>query len=215
MLTIHATRSPEALKPLVALEELRLTYHFCTIERFGGPGARAAEAPLLTDDDDDRFAIFSPTAALLHLAEREPRLLPAGPASRAVALQWLGWESAALGPLEAHRSAHPQRAWPPVSRDAARTALALLDRQLARGPFLMGTFGITDIAVWPWARAYRAAGVPMEGLVRASAWLDAIEDRPAARRALARLQREGVAPTPPYGSPIAACALTTSASAAE
>ena len=215
MLTIHATRSPEALKPLVALEELGLTYHFCTTDRFGGPGAAAAEAPLLTDDADDRFAIFSPMAALLHLAEREPRLLPTGPASRAVALQWLGWEAATLGPLEGHRCLHHVRVRPPVSRDAARGALELLDRQLARAPFLMGAFGLADIGVWPWARAYRAAGIPTHDLRHAIAWLDALENRTSARRAIARLHAGELAPPRPHACAVADCALAPSASAAE
>jgi GST-like protein len=215
MLTIHAARSPEALKPLIAFEELGFDCHFCTTDRFGGPGARAAEVPLLTDDQDDRFAIFSPTAVLLHLADRAPRLIPSGPASRAVALQWLGWEAASMGPLDEDRCRRHEPVRPPVAREAARRALELLDRQLARAPFLMGSFGLADIAAWPWARAYRAERVPMSDLRRLQGWLDAMDDRPAARRALARLHTDALTARRPLACAIGPCGLALAASAAE
>ena len=189
MLKVHVTRSPDDVKPLIALEELGLPYELAFHESLPGAGAQAATRPSMTDDADARFAIFSPAAALLHLAEQGPGLV--APDRRAAALQWLGWEAAALGPLNDHRCQHHPRLRAVIGREAARGAFELLDRHLAKRAFLTGTFGLADIGVWPWAFALRSAGVPSGDLRSFEAWLGAVHARPAVRRAQAAQRRGG------------------------
>jgi GST-like protein len=153
-------------------------------------GAVVAQHPILTDEGNGGFPVFSATAAVLYLAERSGRLLPLEEPRRAVALQWLGWESMALGPLSRVAGAwrHPLR--PRLTAGSARSALELLDRRLSRVPFLAETFGIVDLAVWPWARMYAANGAPCADLGHVTRWIAAIGERPSVQRALVRLREE-------------------------
>jgi GST-like protein len=193
MLRLHVTRSPDDVKPLIAVEELGLPYDVTFLDHLPAVGADAAAAPVLTSPTDDRFAIFSPAAALLHLAEHEPSLLPQVPGARAAAVQWLAWEQASLGPLDDHRCEHHPLVRPQLSAEGARRAFELLDRQLASRPFLLGAFSVADIGVWPWAFALRAGGGPVGGLRHLAAWLEAVHVRPAVQRACG-VHRRGVAP---------------------
>jgi GST-like protein len=189
MLRVHVTHSPDAHKPLIAIEELGLAYDVAFSGPFTGSGAHAAAAPILTDTEDARFAVFSPAAALLSLAERGIAPLALDPAERTAALQWLGWEAAALGPLTDHVCQHEPLLRAPIDVAAARDAFTFLDRRLARAPFLLGAFGAADIGVWPWAFALRARGIAADDLVYLATWLDAIGARPAVQRAMAAHRR--------------------------
>lgn len=195
MLTLSTTPSPDGWRLAAAAEELTVPYLLrqrteptrsareAGVSSFG----RVSREPVLLDHANGDFPVFATNAALLYLGERHRRLLDREPRERACALQWLCWESTMLGPLHGSGADHyPSNARSLVPPAALTRHLELLDRRLAGAPFLAGTFGIADLAVWSWAQEYARRGVSLSETPNVEAWCDHISRRPAVRRALAR-----------------------------
>jgi len=149
-------------KVLWALDELRLQYER---EDWGLPIRDPkvpeflalnpnGQVPVLIEGD---FVLWESNAILIYLAEREGVLLPQHLESRALALQWLGWQASELNPPwgyavnalirktpgydDPERIAHSIRQW--------GAKMALLEGQLAKGTaFVAGDeFTVADIAL--------------------------------------------------------------------
>jgi GST-like protein len=130
------------------------------------------------------------------LAGKTGRLLPADPRQRSVALQWLTWQVASLGPMGG-QAAHflryaPERIDYAIERYTAESArlTRILERRLGEADYLAGDdYSIADIAVWPWygglaKGALYGAGEFLDvgsykNLLR---WTDQIAERPAVQR---------------------------------
>lgn len=112
------------------------------------------QVPVLVEGE---FVLWESNAILIYLAEREGMLLPQHLESRALALQWLGWQASELnapwgyavnalirktpGYDDAGKITESMRGW--------GSKMALLEAQLARGmPFVAGDeFTVADIAL--------------------------------------------------------------------
>jgi GST-like protein len=199
MLKLNATCSPDGWRLAAAAEELSLRYF---VETRGEPAsngpkrartslATSGRDPILVDHGNDEFPVFAANAALLYLGERHGRLLGREPRARACALQWLCWESAALGPLEDFgRGSFPSNGRPAIPRPTLAASLTLLDRRLGASAFLAGAFGIADLAVWRWVHHYVASGVDLTPVPSLCAWYGTLSERLPLRRALAAFRRK-------------------------
>jgi GST-like protein len=109
--------------------------------------------------------VFESAAILQYLAEKTGRLLPADPRQRSVAIQWLTWQVANVGPMGG-QAAHFTR-YAPVTIDYAIERytkevvrlLTILERRLGEARYLAGDdYSIADIAAWPgrWMPAEQA-----------------------------------------------------------
>ena len=62
--------------------------------------------------------------------------------------------------------------------------LSILDFQLRNNDFLCGEYTIADIAVFPWARAYRWANLDIQKFTNLKRWFKRVEARDAVQRGM-------------------------------
>src|SRR6185436_17768122 len=107
------------------------------------------------------LALFESGAILLYLADKTGQLMPADPARRWEAVQWLMFQMGGIGPLFGQVGFFNKfagKAWEdmrPRDRYVAesRRLLAVLEERLAGRAWIMGDdYGIADIATFPWVR---------------------------------------------------------------
>jgi GST-like protein len=168
VIDLHFTPTPNGQKISIALEELELPYTLINYDIFEGDQHTAAfgrinpnhKLPAIVDQDPafggGPHAVFESGAILQYLAEKTGRLLPADPRGRSVAIQWLTWQMAGLGPMGG-QAAHFIRYAPEqipyaitrYSNEVARL-LTVLERRLGETRFVAGDdYTIADIAIWP------------------------------------------------------------------
>lgn len=136
----------------------------------------------------DAFPVFESGAILLYLAEKCGKFLPADPARRQIAIQWLMWQMGGFGPMlgQAHhfRLYAKERIDYCVERytNEATRLYRVLDRRLAEHEFLADEYSIADMAAWPWVVHRKVQGVSLAEFPHVSRWNDAIKMRPGVRR---------------------------------
>jgi len=207
MIDLYAMGSPNVVKIYLALEEMGLPYTVKPLDVFGGGQFKEeflklnpnAKVPVIVDSDGPGgkpYTVFESGAILLYLAEKTGKCLPKDPAARCDAIQWMMVQMTQLGPMFG-QYVHFWRFAPKgndYSLDRYRTqvirVLDVLERRLAQVPYLGGAeYSIADIATWPWARNVgmylgkeTAAKYP-----KLMAWVAKIDERPAAKATLPRI----------------------------
>ena len=112
MITLYTAPTPNGWKASCTLEELGLPYQVKPVNLSANeqktpdflkinPNGRI---PAIVDHDAGDFAVFESGALMLYLAEKTGKLLPKDMRGRNLALQWLMWQMASLGPM--HGQAH-------------------------------------------------------------------------------------------------------------
>jgi glutathione S-transferase len=148
-----------------------------------------AQIPVYEEGD---LTLFESGAILLHIAEKSELLLPADPAGRARAIQWV---FAAVNSVEqfvqgyvALDAFYGNEEWAklrkPSSRKELDTRLAQLSQRLAAREYLEGRFTAGDLMMGSVLRILRDADV-LEQFQNLAAYRDRCEARPAFQRALA------------------------------
>ena len=207
MIDLYTAGTPNGLKAVVTLKELGLAYtpHFIDLANLEqkqawflaiNPNGRI---PAIVDRDSDDFAVFESGAIMWYLAEHPKRtvdLLPTDAKQRNIVMQWLMFQIGGLGPMmgqsNVFRHYFPEQI-PSVQaryQNESLRLLSVLDSRLREHEYLVGDYGLADIAHFCWARGHEHSGVDITGLVHLQRWLNQIEVRPAVQRALA------VKPTP-------------------
>lgn len=133
--------------------------------------------------------LFESGAILLYLAEKSGRFMPVDERQHYVALQWLFWQVAGLGPMAGQAGHFRVYAPEPVpygieryTRETTRL-YGVLDRQLEGRAFIAGdAYSIADMACYPWIVPYEAHGQQLDGFPNLRRWFESIRDRPATRR---------------------------------
>jgi glutathione S-transferase/GST-like protein len=199
MIDLYSARTPNGFKVSIALEELELPYRVHRIDLGEkeqkqpwflaiSPNGRI---PAIVDRDAGDFAVFESGAILLYLAEKAGRLLPADPADRSRAVQWLMFQMGGIGPMMGQANVFyryaPERIPYAIERyqRESRRLFEVVDGRLADVEYLAGDYSIADIANFAWIRTHRWSGVGIDGLQHLKRWLDAIAARPAVERGLA------------------------------
>jgi glutathione S-transferase len=163
-----------------ALEEAGLPYRVASVPFKDRGAAHYAhhpfgQVPWLTDGE---LSIFESGAILLHLGERSPTLLPAGPKDRSEAIQWL---FAALNSVEMAVLPHAFFKMSGVADDDAGSQriaqflngrLKRMERVVAGREWLAGGFSVADIL--------------MADVLRLVDRFDGLADYPACRGYVAR-----------------------------
>lgn len=205
MIDLHFTPTPNGQKISIALEELGLPYQLISYDIFEGDQHTAAfgrinpnhKLPAIVDHEPPfgggAHAVFESGAILQYLAEKTGRLLPVDPRARSVALQWLTWQVAGLGPMGG-QAAHfmryaPERIPYAIERytKEMQRLLRVLDRRLGEADYLGGAeYSIADIAVWP-LMAVGGAMPPeqQKAFPNIARWHAVIAARPGVARGLA------------------------------
>lgn len=145
------------LRPRWACEEIGLDYAVRLVSAVSKPDWYFAEQPWgqVPVVEEDGRSLFESGAILLHIGEKDERLLPREPAARDQALSWL---FAAYNSVEPWRFEHArvtifaaQEEWAKLRRPSLERELGLrLDRlaaALGTREWLAGRFSIADIAM--------------------------------------------------------------------
>jgi glutathione S-transferase len=181
------------LRPRWACEEIGLDYAEHLISAIDRPADHFlfqpwGQVPVLRDGD---IRLFESGAILLHLAEKDARLMPRDPQQRASTLAWL---------FAAYNSVEPMmfelgnvdifardEEWAKLRRPGLvafiHGRLGRLNDALGDNAYLTGAFSVADIAMAAVLREGVEAGLIADH-ARLDAYLDRCLDRPAFQRAL-------------------------------
>jgi len=200
MLDVYAFATPNSIKVPIALEELGLDYALHAVNIRKGeqklPDFLAlnpnAKVPVLVDND---LVLTESAAILVYLAEKTGKLLPATGEARARVFEQLFFHASGLSPAFGQSGFFQRLAAEPqplaierFSGEAKRT-VAVLDAVLATRRFVAGdAFTIADIAHFGWLWRREFAGVGLEAAPNVARWYAEVEQRPAVRRAIARVE---------------------------
>jgi GSH-dependent disulfide-bond oxidoreductase len=188
-LMLHECGLPYALKPVNIGKGEQFAPEFLAIS----PNNRM---PALVDPEPpgggEPVALFESGAILEYLAEKTGRFGGENLRERLAVRQWLMWQMGGLGPMMGQNGHFKLYAPEPVpyamdrySREVDRL-FGVLDGQLARtGAFVAGSdYSIADMAIFPWARIWKAQGVAIEKFPQVQAWLARVYARPATAAAM-------------------------------
>ena len=196
MIDLYTASTPNGWKVSIYLEEVEMPYRVTSVD-LGKleqkedwfleicPNGRI---PAIVDRDNGDFPVFESGAILLYLAEKCGRLIPTDPKARSVALQWLMFQMGGVGPMQGQANVFtryaPERIPFAIERYQNETArlYGVLDQRLAKSEYLVGEYGIADIATWPWVSIAAWSGVDTEPFPSLRRWVDAIAARPAVQR---------------------------------
>ena len=212
MMQFHYNLAPNPMKVALFLEEAGLEYEPVPVDTRKGeqlaPGFTAlnpnGKVPVLVDGD---ATVFDSNAILLYLGEKTGRFMPADtPAARGEMLSWLMFVATGVAPYSG-QCVH-FRHFAPDPKDyavkrylfEAKRHFGVLDERLARQEWMLGSeYTIVDMALWGWARmmpfvlgASLTDPAPWEPLPNLKRFVDTVNARPAAARAVAIKDRPAV-----------------------
>ena len=204
MLELYAFATPNSVKIPIALEELGIAYQLKPINVRRGEQKDQSfltlnpngKVPVLVDPDgpDGKPLTLSESAAILiYLAEKTGRLLPVTGAMRARVFEQLFFHASGLGPAFGQAGffkRNDEKLPLAINRfdTEARRVLSVLDGVLARSFYVAGDeLTIADIAHFGWLWRREFAGIDFIEAPNVARWYEAMEQRPAVGKAIARL----------------------------
>jgi GST-like protein len=202
VIELYTWTTPNGYKVSIALEELGLPYEVHPVRIGAGEQFKPEflaispnnKIPAIVDTQGPEgrpLAVFESGAILIYLAEKAGRLIPKSPEGRMVAIEWLMFQMASIGPMLGQaghfRSYAPEKLPYAIDRytNEARRLYGVLDRRLGAVEYLAGEYSIADIAAYPWLRFPDRQGVEIGEYPHLARWRDAIAARPAVVRGLA------------------------------
>ena len=203
MIDLYAFATPNSIKVLIALEELRLDYTLHGVNVRKGEQKDAAfvalnpnaKVPVLVDTaaDGERFVLTESAAILVYLAEKTGHLLPKSGEDRARVFEQLFFHASALSPAFGQAGFFQRLAAVPqpiaIDRFAkeARQIVTILNGLLSERRFVAGSeFSIADIAHYGWLWRREFAGIDLDDAPHVARWFAEIDARPAVQRAVTR-----------------------------
>jgi GSH-dependent disulfide-bond oxidoreductase len=208
-LQLYSVPTPNGVKVSIMLEETGLPYEPHAVD-FGSEAQKSPEflslnpngkIPAILDPDGPGgtpLALFESGAILLYLAEKTGKFLPADPARRLEAIQWVMFQMGGVGPMFgqvgffvkfAGKDFEDKRPRDRYVAEAKRL-LGVMDAALAgREWFLGDEYTIADISMLGWVRGlvgFYGAGdlVGFDDFGNVKAWLERGLERPAVQRGL-------------------------------
>jgi len=203
MITLYYWPTPNGHKITIFLEEAGVPYRISPVNIGEGEQFRPEflaispnnRMPAIVDDapedGGEPLSVFESGAILVYLAGKTSKFLPEDTRGRIRVLEWLFWQVGGLGPM-AGQNHHfgryaPQKIPYAIDRYVKETnrLYGVLDRQLAREPFLAGEYSIADMAAYPWIAPHEEQGQNLKDFPNVERWFEAIAARPAVCRAYA------------------------------
>ncbi|HVV92936.1 MAG TPA: glutathione S-transferase N-terminal domain-containing protein [Hyphomicrobiales bacterium] len=214
-LQLYSLPTPNGVKVSIMLEEIGLPYEPHAVD-IGKNESWTPEflslnpngkIPAIIDPDGPGgkpIGLFESGAILLYLSDKTGKLVPADPAKRYEAIQWVFFQMAFIGPMFgqvgffhkfAGKDIEDKR---PLQRYVAESKrlLGVLETRLDGRDWIMGDYSIADVSMLGWVRNlvgfYGARElVEFDALKRVPAWLERGVARPAVERALNIPKRPG------------------------
>ena len=206
MIEFYALTSPNVQKIFVALEELELPYTVHPVDVFKGENFKPeflkinpnAKIPAIVDSDGPGgkpMTVFESGAILLYLADKTGKLMPKEKRAYFDMLQWLMIQLTGVGPMFGQFTHFKRFAGDgndySVSRyqTEVKRLYDLLDKRLGESTYLGGgDYSIADVATFPWTRLHAFHNVKIAELRNFKRWFEAISERPAVKRAIAKVE---------------------------
>jgi GST-like protein len=203
MITLYTWPTPNGHKIQIMLEETGLAYNAVSVniqtnEQFAPDFLKISpnnKIPAIVDPDGpDRkpYSVFESGAILVYLASKTGKFLGKTDRERFDVLQWVMFQMGGFGPMlgQAHhfRLYAPEKVAYGINRytNEAKRLYGVINQRLSKSEFLGSShYSIADIATWPWARYHEKQGVDLADYPNVLRWYEAIEKRPAVKRALA------------------------------
>lgn len=209
-LQLYSLGTPNGVKPTIMLEEIGLPYEAHRVD-FGKTEQTSPEflslnpngkIPAMIDPDGPvgaPFGLFESGAMLLYLAEKTGKLIPADPAGRWRAVQWVMFQIGGVGPMFGQVGFFNRFAgkdWEdkrPLQRyvEEARRLLGVMNGALAGKAWFLGDdYTVADISMLGWVHHligyYEARElVAFDSYVHVHDWLERGLARAAVQRGLA------------------------------
>ena len=195
MIDFYTWSTPNGRKISIALEELELPYRTIPVdigkdEQFDPDFLKISpnnKIPIIVDHDNG-MSLMESGAILLYLAEKTGALMPAPGPQRWIAMQWLMFQMAHVGPMlgQTHHFVfyNPGKAPYAEQRYLKENAriYKVLDTRLADVSFLAGDYSIVDIATWPWISRFGRQQMNLNDYPNLRRWYVDIAERPAVQR---------------------------------
>ena len=203
---IYSWPTPNGHKIHIMLEECKLPCDVHAVDIGAGDQFKPEflaispnnKIPAIVDPDgpDGRpISLFESGAILIYLAGKTGEFLPKDDRGKFVALQWLMFQMAHVGPMlgQAHhfRRYAPQQIEYAINRytNEARRLYGVMDRRLGQSRYFAGdSYTIADIAIFPWTRSHKTQGVVLADFPNFTRWFEKISARPAVQRGLKVLE---------------------------
>lgn len=209
VLQLYSVPSPNGVKVSIMLEETGLGYDAHRVDLAAGAHRSAefmslnpnAKIPAILDPhgpDGQPVGVFESNAILLYLAEKTGQCLPTDPRQRLEAMQWLCFQTAAIGPMFGQLGYYWKFAGRELAdkrpleryRNESRRLLEVLEDRLRTRDWMAGTrYSIVDIATFAlvnnlvtYYEARELVGFDDLGAVRE--WHERCRSRPAVARGL-------------------------------
>ena len=200
-LTLYTAPTANGYKVSIALEELGIDYevrylrfekkeqksdHFLALNLNG-------RIPVIVDHSSNDFVLSESGAILIYLAEKSGRLMPENDRLRFEVLQWVMFQMSAVGPMMGQAMFFQRIAAPKGIVDdyaigryvkESRRLLEIIDYRLSDREYICDEFSIADIAIFPWARAYRWGNIEVSDLKFLSRWFELMEDKDSVQRGI-------------------------------
>lgn len=196
---LYSYQTPNGHKASIMLEETGLPYEVHIVDIEKGDQHRPEflalnpnnKIPVIVDPDRGRTVVES-GAILLYLADRSGVLKPQNETEAGLALQWILFQAAHVGPTLGQLWNYKLFAAEKLPQVIARfereadRVLRVLDGQLQSKPYLAGDrFGVADVMTWPWINvAASKLGIDLVRYPDIARWFAEIALRPAVRRGL-------------------------------
>jgi GST-like protein len=195
--------TPNGNKITIFLEESETPYRITPInfgkrDQFGAAFLKISpnnKIPAIVDtepaDGGAPVSVFESGAVLQYLAEKTGKFLPTDLRERFEVMQWLFWQVGGLGPMAGQNhyfgSAAPEKIPPAIDRFVAETArlYGVLNKHLAEREFIGSAYSIADMASYPWIVPHQRQQQNLDDFPHLKRWFQAIEARPAVRKAYA------------------------------
>lgn len=205
---LYSFGTPNGRKVSIALEEMELPYEAHRIDILVGDQLDEdyvrinpnSKIPTIVDPSGpsgEPIAIMESGAILLYLAEKTGKLLPAEPALRWEAIQWLFFQMASVGPYFGQFGHFFKFARDKTSDEYAleryanetKRLLGVLDRRLEGREFLVGgALTVADVATVPWIKGLEFYGseerLELARFTNVLAWVERCWSRPAFQRGI-------------------------------
>jgi GSH-dependent disulfide-bond oxidoreductase len=206
MIDLYALTSPNVQKIFLALEELELPYKVIPVDVWKGDQFKPefvqlnpnSKIPVIVDHEGPGgkpYTVFESGAILLYLADKTGKLLSKDMAKRYDAIQWLMVQMTGIGPASG-QLVHFKRFAPAgdhgYSLSRYQTEVLrlyeVMEKRLGQAAYLGGAdYSIADIATFPWTRNHDFLGAKWDNHPNCARWFNAINERPAVKRALAKV----------------------------
>ncbi|MEO0625161.1 MAG: glutathione S-transferase N-terminal domain-containing protein [Pseudomonadota bacterium] len=192
MIDLYTWTTPNGRKVSILLEELGLPYEAHGIdinadEQFALEFLKISpnnKIPAIVERDTGQ-SVFETGAILLYLAEKHGQFMGD---DRVQTLEWLMWQMGGFGPMlgQAHHFLRFNKGVAPYAEERygkeARRLYGVLDRRLEGRDYVVGSYSIADMAIWPWASRFEWQGVDLTEFPRVRDWYVRIAERPAVQK---------------------------------